>query len=145
MPVREPSGYKIGTLCIIDTEPARCEFELDVLRSLASLIEDEIERAYLSVHREEYVSLSQLTRAIHRAQNIFLTHDDETAAFELMLSDLLALTGSQFGFIGEVLQRDNGDRFLKVGAITNIAWSAETEALYQEVKRRGMVFDNPIT
>lgn len=144
MPVREPSGYKIGTLCIIDTEPRKVpEFELDVLRSLASLIEDEIERAYLSVHREEYVSLSQLTRAIHRAQNIFLTHDDETAAFELMLSDLLALTGSQFGFIGEVLQRDNGHRFLKVGAITNIAWSAETEALYQEVKRRGMVFDNP--
>lgn len=144
MPVREPSGYKIGTLCIIDTEPRQVpEFELDVLRSLASLIEDEIERAYQAVHPEEFVSISQLTRAIHRAQNIFLTHEDETAAFELMLSDLLALTDSQFGFIGEVLQRDTGERFLKIGAITNIAWSAETEALYQEVKRRGMVFDNP--
>lgn len=44
MPVREPSGFKIGTLCIIDPEPrAVAEFELDVLRTLASLVEDELE------------------------------------------------------------------------------------------------------
>lgn len=143
MPVREPSGFKIGTLCIIDPEPrAVAEFELDVLRTLASLVEDELENAYVRGEDHEYVKISELSRSIHRAQNIFLTHEDQGAAFELMLNDLLVLTSSQFGFIGEVLHHANGDPYLKVGAITNLAWNAETEALYQQVQRRGMTFEN---
>ncbi|WP_372994488.1 EAL domain-containing protein [Marinobacter sp.] len=142
MPVREPSGFKIGTLCIIDDKPRNfTEIELDVLRSLASIVEDELERAFFSTTTGEYVKVSHLSRAIHRAQNVFLTSDNEHAAFELMLNDLLALTGSQFGFIGEVLHRGDGTPFLRIGAITNIAWSPETQALYQEVERRGMIFD----
>ncbi|MEE3171103.1 MAG: GAF domain-containing protein, partial [Pseudomonadota bacterium] len=142
MPVREPSGFKIGSLCIIDDKPRRfTEIELDVLRSLASIVEDELERAFLETGDGEFVKVSHLSRAIHRAQNVFLTNDNEHAAFELMLNDLLTLTGSQFGFIGEILHREDGTPFLRVGAITNIAWSPETQALFQEVERRGMVFD----
>ena len=143
MPVREPGGFKIGTLCLIDKVPRRIsELDLDVLRSLVSLIEDEVERAFHGGQKQEYIQVSQLTRAIHRAQNIFLTHEDENAAFDLMLNDLLTLTDSQFGFIGEVRHHADGTPFLKIGAITNIAWSPETEALYQQVRRRGMIFEN---
>lgn len=142
MPVREPSGYKIGTLCIIDDKPRNfSEIDLDVLRSLASLVEDELERSYLAADSNEYVPVSHLSRAIHRAQNVFLTSDNERAAFELMLSDLLGLTGSQFGFIGEVLYHSDQTPYLKIGAITNIAWSPETQALYQQIERRGMIFE----
>ncbi|WP_203299162.1 EAL domain-containing protein [Marinobacter sediminum] len=142
MPVREPSGFKIGTLCIIDDKPRKfSEIELDVLRSLTSLLEDELERAFLTTSAGEYVKVSHLSRAIHRAQNVFLTSDNEHAAFELMLSDLLTLTGSQFGFIGEVHEREGDTPFLKIGAITNIAWSPATQALYQQVERRGMIFN----
>lgn len=142
MPVREPSGFKIGSLCIIDDKPRQfSEIDLDVLRSLASIVEDELERSYIDSDNNEYVPVSHLGRAIHRAQNVFLTSDNERAAFELMLSDLLSLTGSQFGFIGEVLHREDQTPYLKIGAITNIAWSPETQALYQEVERRGLVFE----
>lgn len=142
MPVREPSGFKIGTLCIIDDKPRQLnEVDLDVLRSLASIVEDELERAYLANTDHDYVHVSHLSRAIHRAQNVFLTSTNERAAFEQMLSDLLALTGSQFGFIGEVLYHQDETPYLKIGAITNIAWSPETQALYQEVERRGLIFD----
>lgn len=142
MPVREPSGFKIGTLCIIDDQPRTfTEIDLDVLRSLASMVEDELERAYLATATNEYVEVSHLGRAIHRAQNVFLTSDNEHAAFELMLNDLLALTGSQFGFIGEVLYGADETPSLRMGAITNIAWSPETQALFQEIDRRGLIFD----
>ncbi|MCG7200714.1 EAL domain-containing protein [Marinobacter pelagius] len=142
MPVREPTGFKIGTLCIIDRKPRTVpDVELDVLRSLANLIEDEIERAYLSDHHQEFMTVSELNRAIQRAQNIFLTYEDHSEAFEIMLEDLLNLTHSQFGFIGEVRHNDHGNPFLEVGAITNIAWSPETKGLYQEVQRRGMRFE----
>ncbi|KMQ72849.1 sensor domain-containing phosphodiesterase [Marinobacter subterrani] len=142
MPVREPSGFKIGSLCIIDDKPRQfSEIDLDILRSLASIVEDELERSYIDSDNNEYVPVSHLGRAIHRAQNVFLTSDNERAAFELMLSDLLSLTGSQFGFVGEVLHRQDQTPYLKIGAITNIAWSPETQALYQEVERRGLVFE----
>ncbi|MDS1308986.1 MULTISPECIES: sensor domain-containing phosphodiesterase [Marinobacter] len=142
VPVREPGGFKVGTLCIIDDRPRQfSEKDLDVLRTLATMVEEELERSYIESDKSEYVPVSQLNRAIHQAQSVFLTSDNERSAFSQMLNDLLALTGSQFGLIGEVLHKSNGAPFLKVGAITNIAWSPETQALYQDVERRGMVFD----
>ncbi|KAA1174165.1 EAL domain-containing protein [Marinobacter salinexigens] len=143
-PIREPSGFKIGNLCIIDDKPRKIEeVDLDILRTLGTIIEDELERAAHSEDAAEYFHLSHLNRSIQRAQNIFLTSDNERAAFEQLLSDLLALTGSEFGLIGEILHKPAGEPYLKVGAITNIAWNPETQALYQSVERRGMVFDNP--
>ncbi|GGE63731.1 hypothetical protein GCM10011533_15180 [Streptosporangium jomthongense] len=142
MPVREPSGFRVGTLCIIDDNPRQfSEKDLDVLRTLATMVEEELERSYSDSDKSEYVPVSHLNRAIHHAQSIFLTSDNERSAFEQLLSDLLALTDSKFGLIGEILHKDNGAPFLKVGAITNIAWSPETQALYQDVERRGMEFD----
>ncbi|TNE78191.1 MAG: EAL domain-containing protein [Gammaproteobacteria bacterium] len=142
-PVREPGGFKIGSLCIIDDKPRNVsEIELDVLRNLASIIEDELERAFIANDDSEYVEVSQLGRAIHRAQNVFLTSSHERAAFEQMLSDFLGLTGSEFGLIGEVLRRPDNTPFLKICSITNIAWNPQTQGLYQEVERRGMVFEN---
>ena len=141
IPIREPSGFKIGSLCIIDDHPRTLrEVDLDVLRSLASIIEDELERSFLSAE-SRFVEVSHLNRAIQRAQNVFLTNENERAAFELMLNDLLTITGSQFGFIGEVHQRSDDTPYLKIRAITNIAWNPETQALYQQVERRGMVFE----
>ena len=142
MPVREPTGFKIGTICIIDDQPRDFgELDLDILRNLATMIEDELERTYLSIENHEFVEVSHLNRSIQRALNVFLTSDNQNAAFEQMLNDLLSLTGSQFGFIGETLSKENGAPYLKIGAITNIAWNPKTQALYQQVERRGLVFD----
>jgi len=142
MPVREPTGFKIGTLCIIDDKPRELsELDLDILRNLATMIEDELERTYLSIENHEFVEVSHLNRSIQRAMNVFLTSDNQHAALEQILNDLLSLTGSQFGFIGETLFNANGDPYLKIGAITNIAWNPKTQALYQQVERRGLIFE----
>ncbi|MBZ2169561.1 EAL domain-containing protein [Marinobacter sp. F4216] len=143
MPVREPGGFRIGTLCIIDDRPRSVsDLDLDVLRSLASIIEDELERSIVAADKGDYLQISLMNRAIHRAQNMFLSSTDDRAAFEQVLHDLLTLTGSQFGFIGEVRHRESDQPFLQIDAISNIAWSDETEAFYQQIERRGMVFEN---
>lgn len=142
MPVREPTGFKIGTICIIDDKPRELgELDLDILRNLATMIEDELERTYLLIDNHEFVEVSHLNRSIQRALNVFLTSDNQHAALEQILNDLLSLTGSQFGFIGETLFKGNGDPYLKIGAITNIAWNPKTQALYQQVERRGLIFE----
>lgn len=136
MPIREPSGFKIGSLCLIDDKPRQfSDTDLDVLRSLASIIEDELERSYHTPEGQEFIQVSHLSRAIHRAQNIFLTSSSDHAAFEQILNDLLTLTGSQFGFIGEVLQRRQTP-YLKIGAITNIARNPDASPLPHNVEQR---------
>jgi len=143
MPIREPGGFRIGSLCIIDYVPRKVqEMDLDLLRSIASLVEDEIERAYLTGDHKDLIEVSHLNRSIQRAQNIFLTHDSLHAALEFVLNDLLSLTGSRFGFVGEILHHTDETPYLKVGAITNISWNAESEALYQQVQRRGLIFEH---
>lgn len=142
MPVREPGGFKIGTLCIMDRKPRDIpEHELDVLRALASLIEDEVERFYHASQYQTQVPVSRLNRAIQHAQNTFHTDDDQDAVFEILLSDLLVLTDSQFGFIGEVLTNSDSGPYLRVGAITDISWSSESADRSQQRKTRGLLFE----
>lgn len=68
----------------------------------------------------------------------------KTAAnpFDTMLIHLLRLTRSEYGFIGEVLHDDEGQPYLKTHALTNIAWSPATLALYHKHAKTGLEFRN---
>ncbi|HAP02174.1 MAG TPA: hypothetical protein DCQ93_09655, partial [Bacteroidetes bacterium] len=61
--------------------------------------------------------------------------------FERILSILLDFSGSEYGFIGEILFRD-GSPFLKTYSITDISWNDETRALYKKYETQGMEFTN---
>lgn len=142
MPVREPDGFKLGTLCIIDREPREvADHDLDILRSLASLMEDEVERFYYTSKYKNLIPVSRINRAIRRAQNVFHTHEKPSTAFELLLSDFLVLTDSRFGFIGEQHTNSNGLPYLDVGAISNIAWDEQSSKRLKEKTERGLLFE----
>jgi PAS domain S-box-containing protein len=53
-------------------------------------------------------------------KTLFIRDRNARAVFEGLLPSLLDLTGSEFGFIGEVLHRD-GAPYLKTHAVSNIA------------------------
>ena len=57
------------------------------------------------------------------------------------LEDLLGLTNSEYGFIGEILRRQDGQPYLKIHAITNVAWNEATRRLYAE-QAPSVVFGN---
>lgn len=58
---------------------------------------------------------------------------DRTGAelFSSLLEGIIRVTGSAYGFIGEVDTGDDGQPFLTSWATTNIAWSDETMAFYE--------------
>jgi len=85
---------------------------------------------------------SQLLSAITRAQSQFVLSRDAGTVFDGMLDALLALTDSEYGFIGETFYEDDGTPFLKTHAITNIAWDEETRRLYDENVEQGLEFRN---
>lgn len=94
-----------------------------------------------AVH-ENYQAQLRMLDAISRAQAAFIASEDDKTAFELLLSDLLSLTGSEYGFIGEVLYSADGAPYLKTHAITNIAWNDATRKFYEEHAPKGMEFHN---
>jgi signal transduction histidine kinase/DNA-binding response OmpR family regulator len=105
------------------------------------LAEKEIKAAHQALASE--VALSQ---TIARAQARFITKDtDIRTAFDELLQDILKLTHSEFGFIGEILYKPDESRYLKTYAISNIAWNDETRQFYENNAPKGMEFTNLAT
>lgn len=64
------------------------------------------------------------------------------AAFEHALGVLLEVTGSQYGFIGEVRADPGGARYLRTLAITDIGWDEASRALAALARSQGLEFRN---
>ncbi len=68
---------------------------------------------------------------IQKAQGTFIANSDPYHIFGSFLLDILDLTNSAFGFIGEVFS-DKNSRKLIIYAINNIAWDEEIRRRYAE-------------
>lgn len=142
-PLMTSKGYVIGTLCIIDSRPRQLSAaERVALRDLADAVVAEVDRIELQRDSRELIAKRSLSGVIARAQALFIREDDRRQAFDELLTDILGLTGSEYGFIGEVLSTPEGAPYLKTYAITNIAWNEETRAFYTSNAPLGLEFPN---
>jgi len=62
--------------------------------------------------------------------------------FDDILSVLLDLTESEYGFIGEVLESNDGQPYLKAQSISDISWNQETREFYETYAPDGLEFYN---
>ena len=87
-------------------------------------------------------SKDNLYRAISDTYREFIdANSDKKSLFKKVLNQVLAISESEYGFIGEVLIRNNSP-YLKTYAITDISWNEETAALYKKYEISGMEFTN---
>lgn len=88
------------------------------LLTLPSQIETVLERSTAAQTRQSAEALlarqHQVLQAISRAQAIFIASQDPHAAFEILLQEMIVLTQSTFGFIGQVELDSNAPPFLRV-------------------------------
>ncbi len=84
----------------------------------------------------------QLLKTITLAQSRFIAGQNPDEMYRFLLDELLGLTNSEYGFLGECRYQPNGTPYLRASAITNIAWNAETQKLYQDARRTGFEFHN---
>jgi len=111
VPIREISGFKIGTLCIIDAKPrAMTEQDLSILQELAALTEIEISRKYRPVRTPGagWRQQKQMDHAIYRANQLVHSSPDEDETLDQILADIVELTGSQFGLVARLNDLDDG-------------------------------------
>ncbi|MFN3439694.1 MAG: EAL domain-containing protein [Acidovorax sp.] len=120
---------------------------LDYLLTLPAQIDAVLERH--SSARARSAAEAMLTRqhrllqSISRAQAMFIASSGPRAAFEALLEELMSLTQSAFGIVGQVQRADDGHAYLRVHAMTDISWDDASRALYAQHAEEGMVFDNP--
>ncbi|PPE67445.1 PAS domain-containing protein [Caldimonas caldifontis] len=87
-------------------------------------------------------SAEALLTAIGRVQMQFIEEADLPRAFERLLQVLIDVTGSAYGFIGEVLKDETGGPYLRTLAITDISWDEASRAMYARHATEGMSFRN---
>lgn len=127
---------------------ARCECFLEngkVTRLYGSVKDiDELKRNEERITKinEALEKQMKLMEFVTKTQSSFITQTNINESFDTMLSGVLQLTQSEFGFMGEVLQQADGTPYLKTLAISNITWNEETSALYEQNKEKGMEFFN---
>ncbi|HEY9163046.1 MAG TPA: PAS-domain containing protein, partial [Magnetovibrio sp.] len=85
---------------------------------------------------------SAVLDAVSQVQSLFIADRHPAAIFDETLDTILQLTRSEYGFIGEVLTDEQGARYLKTFAVTDISWDADTKALYDQNAPTGMEFRN---
>lgn len=78
--------------------------------------------------------------AIGRIQAQLLTRKDAQAAFDALLDELLRVSGSAIGFIGEVRHDEHGAPWLRIHTISDVAWDEPSRALVRGRSGRGMEF-----
>ena len=75
-------------------------------------------------------------------QSKFIENSEPRELFDSILKGLLDLTGSGYGFVGEILRTLDGKPYLKTHSLTNIAWNDETRALFDKHHQEGLEFHN---
>lgn len=83
-----------------------------------------------------------LLQDLGKIQLQYIAEPDSRACFEAMLATLIRFTDSEYGFVGEVLEDEQGAPYLRTHAITNIAWTDEYRALYASRLDSGLEFRN---
>jgi len=101
------NGYKLGTLCIIDTEPRSFDKEdIEILKDLASMAERELAAVQLA-------TIDELTNISNRRGFMFLAqHSLNLCARQNIPTSLIFLNLDKFKFINDTMGHVEGDRAL---------------------------------
>ncbi len=89
------------------------------------------------------VSEKQLLQAVTTVLSHYIAETNPYILFNGLLDTLLDITDSEYGFIGEIFFTEDNQPYIQSYATTNIAWNQETQDLYEETKRKGMIFARP--
>jgi signal transduction histidine kinase len=91
---------------------------------------------------QELQASNRLLQALTVAQQEFIQGSDAHSLFDKLLEVLLQVTGSEYGFIGEVLRDPQGQPYVQSYAVTNIAWTDELREYYDRYISKGLEFRN---
>lgn len=90
-----------------------------------------------------FLEQNRMLHAVSEAQADFISDADPHPTFNRLLTQLLDITDSQYGFIGETSRNAEGVPYLRIYAISDLSWDDASRGLYQSVVKGGFEFRNP--
>lgn len=93
-------------------------------------------------HEVERLRLHRVLESLAELQSSYIGHGLSRAWWETAISRLIEVTGSTFGFVGRVLEDEQSAPYLHTLAITNIAWNAWSQQMFDEYADTGLEFRN---
>jgi len=96
--------------------------------------------SHLKQTENEVVEKNILLDGIFRMQTKFIAAEKGNAVFDELLVEVLKISGSEYGFIGEIKHPEAGAPYLKTKAITNIAWDKASREFYEQSALDGLEF-----
>ena len=72
----------------------------------------------------------------------YINTGDSRKSLPFLLDNIIEISKSEYGFLGEILHDDSGAPYLKTHAITDIAWNDEIRDYYQKYVEKGIEFRN---
>ncbi|WP_150306144.1 PAS domain-containing protein [Pseudomonas saliphila] len=97
-------------------------------------------RESLMAEADQREANRKLSDIIVATQSAYITEDNLNQSFDYLLEQILRVTESQFGFVGQVLRDEQGEPYLKTHAITNIAWDEDSASMFRQRGPQGMIF-----
>ncbi len=104
--------------------------------SQEQLLHKEIQKA------QDFKRANDLLNCIDDLRASFIKESEPFKLYPELLDHLLELTESKYGFIGEALDDVDHNKYLKIYALSNLAWDDETNHLYETSKKQGFEFKN---
>ncbi len=120
------------------------EIEVEGQTRFAGVVRDVSER----VAAENLLAIrGRVAQAVNQILRGFITATlwSRKELFEEALENLLGLTGSECGFIGEIFEDAEGKPGLRTHAISDISWNAGSRQVFREQSGPGLEFRNPNT
>ena len=77
---------------------------------------------------------------VNRLQTLYIKSKPADEVFNSLLTDILELTDSRFGFINELKYDETGTQFLQSLAITNVAWDDASRRFWEDNYASGLKF-----
>ena len=95
----------------------------------------------ISERRDSAIAIEKsrsMLATIQSAQSQFIAVEDVGGTFDTLLTNLLQLTESDAGFIGEVLISDEGNQYLKTHSVYSSRWDDTRRIVYNSDRDAGL-------
>jgi len=132
--------HKSGSL--FDAQISASVLELGGQSCMLSITRDITDRKRFE---QLFLEQNRMLHAVSEAQADFISDADPHPTFDRLLTQLLDITNSQYGFISEAIPDAHAATGLRICAITDISWDDASRTLYQSMLKGGFEFRNPAT
>lgn len=109
-------------------------------RGRKSLADQHEKKMRLLAWSKERVDQQKISKSISQAKTLFIKDANSHNVFTSLLQDTLDLSGSQFGFIGELMRSDQGTLEVQIHAISS---TADNQLIHFYLDGQELSFANP--